>query len=215
MSDHPPISDNVPSDLPTPAPSTAPTPHAGGHPQPAANGQPPDQPPPVDPSTLSDYDEFLAWKRANEEREQARADGAALDVDQLKLEIPDGDTVHEFLIVDLTKDVLAHLQVLATFADTDMDRAAAIFEALLGPTEYERLRRTVRPMFRRIAQAHIDDPEANPSVADVWTNMAQAVATPIQELARDPKRIDSLRGPSATGQGSRSTSPESALPPAT
>lgn len=216
MSDQPHISDNAPSGLPDQRPPSAPAPHSGGQPNPGGQT---DQPDPVDPAALEDYAEFQAWKRAKAEREEitlvATGGPAALDIDTLKLEIPDGDTIHTFEIANLDKDVLAHLQVLATFADTDMDRAAAIFEALLGPVEYERLRKTVRPMFRRIALAHSQDPEANPSIADVWTGMAEAVAKPIQELASDPKRIDSLRGASATGDESRSTSPASALPPAT
>lgn len=204
MSNHQPISDENPSNLPEPtAPNSPPA------------EQPEDgQPPPVDPASLADYAEFEAWKKAKDERKagEATSAAAALDFEQLKLEIPDGDTVHEFLIIDLNRDVLAHLQVLATFADTDMDRAAAIFEALLGPVEYERLRKTVRPMFRRIALAHQEDPENAPSVGDIWTNMARAISEPIQELSKDPKRIDSLRGPSATGDESRSTSTASALP---
>lgn len=207
MSNHQPISDENPSNLPEPV---APN-------KPAAQGanQPKDgETPPVDPASLADYAEFQAWKQSQAEREagDATSAAAALDVQSLVLEIPDGDTVHTFRIVDLSKDVLAHLQVLATFADTDMDRAAAIFEALLGPVEYERLRKTVRPMFRRIALAHEQDPENKPSVGDVWTNMATAISQPIKELSEDPKRIDSLRGASATGDESRSTSTDSALP---
>lgn len=207
MSNQPNVSDESPSSLPAPAPPRSPTA--------AAAGQPSDQPPPVDPESLADYAEFRAWKESQAEREEPEPGTAALDVAALKLEIPDGDQVHTFRIVDLSRDVLAHLQVLATFADTDMDRAAAIFEALLGPVEYDRLRKTVRPMFRKIAAAHLTDPDGNPSVADVWTNMATAISQPIKELTDDPKRIDSLRGPSPTGEESRSTAIDSGLPPVT
>lgn len=174
---------------------------------------PPEPPPAVDPSTLPDYAEFQAWKAR--QTEASKPSEASIDVEELVLEIPDGDTVHRFTTVDITDDnVVAHLQVLVTFADNDMDRAGALFEALLGPIEYDRLRRTIRPMMRRIGAAYFDDPENNPSIQDVWIGMARTIAEPIKKLQSDPKYAGSQPGRSATGPTSSIASePTSALPP--
>ena len=182
---------------------------------PAARQPEPDAPAPVDPDLLPDYAEFQAWKKRQAEiaADAETANGEALDVARLKLRIRDGETVHEFSTVDVTdRDVLAHLQMLVTFAENESDRAAAVFEAVLGPTEYVRLQRTIRPMMRRIRLAHEADPENNPSVTETWAGMIETIAGPIQELASDPKRLDSLRGRSRTGHSSSTDSLPSGLP---
>lgn len=204
MSSH--ISDDPPAE-PGHTPSTRRRPASEGR-----NDPPPD----IDPQLLPDYQEFLAFKARQRENGAVEPAGVepSVDIDRLVLEIPDGDKMHRFQMVDVTnRDVLAHLQVLITFAENDMDRAAAIFEALLGPHEYDRLRKIVRPMFRRIAAAHMDDPDNNPSVETVWVEMASTISKPIAEMANDPKGQDSQRGPSHTGHSSNTGSPRSALPP--
>lgn len=181
-------------------------------PTPAAQ---PSAPPPVDPSTLPDYAEYQAWKQAQAERQRAAGEPPAVDFERLVLRIPDGETVHEFRTVDVTdENVIAHLQLLVTFADNDMDRAGALFEALLGPAEYDRLRKAIRPMIRRIGLAYFEDPENNPSIQDVWVNMARTISEPIKHLQSDPKDYDSPDGRSHTGRSSITGSePKSALPP--
>lgn len=184
---------------------------------PPRNG-PAEPPPPVDPQLLDDYEQFQAWKRLRDEAAAANGELAdtgdsALDPASFKLRIRDGETVHEFQTVDVTdENVLAHLQVLVTFAESDTDRAAAVFEAVLGPVEYVRLQKMIKPMLRRIDAAHAADPDGNPSVLETWQNMIATVAKPIQELASDPKRLDSLRGRSSTGRSSKTGSQRAALP---
>lgn len=172
-------------------------------------------PPPVDPDLLEDYAEFKQWKRLQEERQQEQT-AAAVDFENLVLEIQDGQDVHSFRMVDVTdRDVHAHLEALSTFAENNIERASALFQTLLEPGEYDRLKRLVGPMFRRVAAAHRQDP-TQPSVEDVWVGMARTITKPIEELQADPKRLDSLRGHSSTGHSSSTGSePTSALPPAT
>jgi hypothetical protein len=197
--------------------------HAPAHRSAGAPTGPPrngatDPPPPVDPKLLDDYEQFQAWKAMRAEAAAANDglsdDGdSALDPFSFKLRIRDGETVHEFTTVDVTdENVLAHLQVLVTFAESDTDRAAAVFEAVLGSIEYVRLQKMIKPMLRRIEAAHAADPDNCPSVLETWQNMISTVAKPIQELASDPKRLDSLRGRSSTGRSSKTGSPPAALP---
>lgn len=208
------------SDEPVGEPERHDTPTTTQH---SGSGSSSDPLPPVDPTLLDDYEnqqafrEFLEERQRKQQREAAAADNApaTLDVNRLVLEIPDGDDVHTFETVDVTdENVLAHLQILITFSDTDMDRAGALFEALLGPHEYDRLRKTIRPMIRRIGAAWFDDPENNPSIQDVWINMARTISEPIRRMQADPKDSGSQHGRSHTGHSSSiGSETKSALPP--
>lgn len=166
-------------------------------------------PPPVDVSTLPDYEEFQAFKLHQAELAK-RSSGEAVLPDSIVLVF--GGAEHTYRLVDIDNDVLSHLTVLTTFAENSADKAVALFEALLTPDDFDRLRNDIRPAMRDVRRKHMKDPENAPSISDVWIEMAEAVATPIKEFVADPKRVGSLAGPSPTGTLSNTGSPPSALP---
>jgi hypothetical protein len=166
----------------------------------------PGQEPPVSPDELKDYREFRAFQDAREA--ELAAETPALPT-SLVLEVDGKDQTYR--LCDLDRDVVVHLQALVTFAETDTERAISLFDALLEPDEFDRLKKDLRPALRAVKKAHMADPEA-PTVEDVWRGMAEAVAGPIRELMSDPKRLASLGGRSPTGVSSTTDSPRSALP---
>lgn len=230
MSDHDPLISDEASPKPAPATSGAPPDHrrGGGRPDgPPKEGKQPD----VDPELLADYAEFQSWKAAQAE---AAAEGqvvpagsaevandGAEDSRQIKLlEVPipgggpDGtERVEQYSLVDVDRDVLAHLSMLTTLADTDMDKAQALFEAMLLPADYVRLRRDVKVAARNIRNAALADPDSDVlSIEDLWGAIADAVAEPLRELSSDPKRVALLRGRSRTGRSSKNGSTPVGLP---
>lgn len=171
-----------------------------------------DKTPDIDPLSVEDLAEFKAWKEA-----QAEYSKADLPSIPNKLELVDPskpDKVHEFRLAPLDEDVLATLQALATFAETDTERAAAMFQAVLLPGEYERLKAMMPRFIRDVRKRRIADGEA-PSVADVWVAMANELVGPLMEAMQDPKRFASQLGLSENGAESASTSDASGLPSVT
>lgn len=171
----------------------------------AAQGQTPE----VDPDELADYAEFEAWKQSR------RAAAAAVDPPReapksLTLTLPDGtENVYELLPVD--EDTVAMLSALVTMADTDAEKASAVFDSVLHPDSYDKLKRDLGPVLRNIRRERLRNPDA-PSVMDTWVALAQAIVAPLQELMDDPKKRDSLAGRSPTGPSSNGSSVRSALP---
>lgn len=172
-----------------------------------------DQPPPVDPEALADYAEFEAFRKA-----KAEADATEPEMPEAVELVVDGQ-VRRYEMTRLDKDVLAHLQVLTTFADNDAEKAVAVFEALLLPDAFDALKTDLRPALQQIrrdqAAAKAKGEEPGPGISDVWVAMARTVTEPLQELIKDPKRAASLAGQSPTGRGSKPGSPVSALPSVT
>lgn len=227
MSDHEHITDEAPpSAAPaTAGPAQAPRPGPGRPDGPPKEGKAPD----VDPELLEDYADFKAWRAARAEAEAVVPAGSAevaqgyagSDTRQIKVlevPIPGGgpggeERVEQYHLVDIDRDVLAHLSMLTTLADTDMDKAQALFEAMLLPADYVRLRRDVKVAARNIRNAAIADPNAEVlSIEQLWGAIADAVAEPLRELSADPKRVALLRGPSPTGPSSRNGSTPVGLP---
>lgn len=176
---------------PTQPAAAAPGPRPGHRP-----GSPPvqpGQPAPVDPAALTDYN-------GNQSFHAAVAEGAPVPAEELdgpprlSVVLPINGKDEIFTLQEITRDSIALLQALSTLADNDAERAGAVFESMLGPAEYKRLQRLIRPALRDVAARHAADPENNPSIADVWVSMAEAITKPLTELADDPKRRDSLLG---------------------
>lgn len=194
-------------------------------------GKPDDnKPAPVDPDLLEDYatqqafKEFLAEREAKAagqvvpagSAEVANADATDGPIKHLEVPIPDGkggtDRTEVYTLVDIDRDVIAHLSMLTTLADTDMDKAQALFEAMLLPEDYVRLRRHVKLAARAIRQHAVDTGEKPITIEELWRMIADAVAEPLQELQSDPKRLALLRGPSRTGPTSKTASTPVGLP---
>lgn len=203
---------------------------------PKSNPTPSDRPeerPPVDPDLLADYAEQEGFREFLDEWEARKAGGGEPvpfngtgarppvshvgPVKVLEVPIPGEEKARRYTLVDIDRDVIAHLSMLTTLADTDMDKAQALFEAMLLPADYVRLRRDVKLAARRLREISIEAAERGeavevPSIEELWRGVADAVSAPLKELNEDPKRAALLRGPSPTGPSSKNASTPEALP---
>lgn len=210
MSNHDPhsIQDDVPfhPGAAQPAPVQG---HAGHH-QPRPPG-PDDQPPPVDPQALEDYSATLTGFREDQAVVEATTDGAAAPI-IVVLPLPDGSDARYTVRDPRDESVRSYLEALAMFAETDVQQAQAVFEALLGPEQYADMGRRIKPVLRDVVRRSAVDPTA-PTVADVWKQLADGIMAPIRALAeQNPKGSGSPGGQSPTGNGSGTNAGPSGLP---
>lgn len=171
-----------------------------------------EKPEPIDPASLDDYAEFQQWKRAQEDDAAKAGDSERVRV-FVEIPLPSTNKTLRYELLNLGEDQIAQLQMLAVFAQNDLDHMKAMFESVFGPDQYEDLAKHVRAASRDILKAHAADPENNPSLMEVWRSLTSAVIGVVEELSNDPKFNGSDTGPSPTGARSEPSSAASALPP--